>query len=90
MNLYKAIVKDIVIKDDMKSAIIKVEFSNDVNTFEKEYNFTLTSIGTEGIELIPDIETSFNATLESEVNRINELKSAFPSLVTKIGKIYGN
>lgn len=89
MNLYKAIVKDIVINDDQKSAIIKVEFSNDVNTFEKEYNFTLTSVGLEGIELIPDIEASFNATLESEVNRINELKAAFPALVTKIGKTYG-
>jgi len=71
--MFKAILKDVIKRDD--SIIIKVEFSDGVKSFEKDYPF---------VHML-DIKTNFEATILMEIKRINDLEAGYAILVTKIG-----
>lgn len=59
--------------------LIKIKYSNNQKSFIKEYEFNTNS------EIISDVEQSFQATIESELQRINDLYNEIPMLLFKIG-----
>jgi len=72
--MYKAIIQQVEKRED--EIIIKIEFSNETETFEKEYRF---------VHMV-DINTSFEETVKNELKRMDDLEAGYKILKLKIGQ----
>ena len=72
--MHKATIKIVEKKED--ELTVKVEFSNETETFEKEYRFNH----------MVDINTSFEQTVQNELKRMNDLEDGYVVLKTREGE----
>lgn len=77
--MFSAKVLDITKMEKEYFYLIKVEYSNTQKSFIKDYEFNTNS------EIVSDVEQSFQQTIESELQRINDLYNEIPMLLFKIG-----
>ncbi len=66
--MHKATIKIVEKKED--ELTVKVEFSNETETFEKEYRF---------VHMV-DINTGFEETVRNELKRMNDLEVGYITL----------
>jgi len=71
--MFKAKITDVTKRDD--DLTIKVEFTDGVKTFEKDYPF---------VHMV-DINSSFDETIKNELKRIDDLETGYQELKAKIG-----
>ena len=72
--MFKATIQNVEKRDD--EIIIKVEFSDGEKSFEKDYPF---------VHMV-DINTNFEATVQMELKRINDLETGYKILKAEEGK----
>lgn len=72
--MYKAIIKIVEKRED--ELTIKVEFSNETESFEKDYRFNH----------MVDINTAFEETIRMELKRMDDLEEGYVSLKAREGE----
>lgn len=72
--MHKAIIRSVEKTDD--ELILSVEFTDGEELFTKKYPFVHLS----------DVENTFNATIEMELKRINDLNDGYAAIKARIGE----